>query len=498
MCREGDRATTTSAAVAAVRDAATVQTMPNGESSHRLMEQTTMSSSTSASRTMDLRYGAPVAYESELEKRGRTLGRRVLRYFRLRDGALYNHRKRGSAPTWAVSVIDCRVLASADKTTLMISLYDGKVLTLYPRSREICEHWEVALLKASKRKIGTYYGVTGIIGMGAFAEVRLGYDKETGEQVAIKIMKKNKKDRELMKSVESEIHFIRKNIQNNYVVRTFDVFNTKDNLFIVMEYLGGGMLYEILSDEGQFSEAHASEIMREILQGLKCLHDHDIVHRDIKPENVLCCSREWPYKVKLADFGLADFVLEDTFGDKCTRGMYGTPYFVAPEVIRGEAYGAPVDVWSCGVLLYNMLSGELPFDGSNIKEVLKRVKIGSFNFPDSEWASISDEVKDLIQGLLAYNPRTRLTARQALEHPWLTSTNLNTAAIGNDRTGLSAEARGRRTASMAMEDVVETIDAEEDDGRFNFGKMNVFFSRQSQERIEKSNANDGLDASDED
>eukprot|EP00180_Rhodochaete_pulchella_P001763 Plantae.Rhodophyta-Rhodochaete_pulchella.ctg2632.p1 GENE.Plantae.Rhodophyta-Rhodochaete_pulchella.ctg2632~~Plantae.Rhodophyta-Rhodochaete_pulchella.ctg2632.p1 ORF type:complete len:481 (+),score=88.32 Plantae.Rhodophyta-Rhodochaete_pulchella.ctg2632:101-1444(+) len=446
---------------------------------------------------MDLRYGAPVAYESELEKKGRAFGRRVVRYFRLRDGALYNHRKRGSAPTWAVSVIDCRVLASADKTALIISLYDGKVLTLYPRSREICEHWEAALNRASKRKIGTYYGVTGIIGMGAFAEVRLGYDKESGEQVAIKIMKKNKKDRELMKSVESEIHFIRKNIHNPYVVRTFDVFNTKDNLFIVMEYLGGGMLYDILSAEGQFSEAHASEIMREIMSGLKCLHDHDIVHRDIKPENVLCCSREWPYRVKLADFGLADFVLEDTFGDKCTRGMYGTPYFVAPEVIRGEPYGAPVDVWSCGVLLYNMLSGELPFDGANIKEVLKRVKIGSFDFPDSEWANISDEVKDLIQGLLAYNPKVRLTAKQALEHPWLTSSHLNTEAIANDRGGLSSQARGRRTASMAMEDVVDTMHADDDDTKFSFGKMNVFFSRQGQERRSKGESSGTADISDD-
>uniref|UniRef100_A0A7S1TDF9 Non-specific serine/threonine protein kinase n=1 Tax=Compsopogon caeruleus TaxID=31354 RepID=A0A7S1TDF9_9RHOD len=437
----------------------------------------------SQSQTMDLRYGLPVSYEGEMQKEGRRLHARKTRYFRLRDGALYNHRKRGSVATWSVSVIDCSVLASPDKTTLIVSMYDSKVLTLYPLTREECELWEQALKRASKRKIGAFYGVVGIIGMGAFAEVRLGYDRNTGEQVAIKIMKKNHRDRELMKSVESEIHFIRKKIVNQYVVRTYDVFNTKDNLFIVMEYLPGGMLYDALSSIGYFSEAQAAIVMREILEGVKCLHAHDIVHRDIKPENVLCKNKVWPYRVKLADFGLADFVLEDTFGDKCTRGMYGTPYFVAPEVIRAEPYGPPVDIWSCGVLLYNMLSGQLPFDGGNIKEVLKRVRQGTYTFPCDKWNAISEDVKDLIRGLLAYNPKRRLTAEEALNHPWLNRNDLSNQDIPNDRSKLGKDSRGEKTASMAMEDIVEVMNEEDksDASKFQFGKMSVFFSKHSQE-----------------
>eukprot|EP00180_Rhodochaete_pulchella_P004826 Plantae.Rhodophyta-Rhodochaete_pulchella.ctg992.p1 GENE.Plantae.Rhodophyta-Rhodochaete_pulchella.ctg992~~Plantae.Rhodophyta-Rhodochaete_pulchella.ctg992.p1 ORF type:complete len:426 (-),score=98.60 Plantae.Rhodophyta-Rhodochaete_pulchella.ctg992:1070-2179(-) len=365
-----------------------------------------------------------------------------------------------------------------------------------------CHQWAETLKKASTRKIGSFYGVTGIIGMGAFAEVRLGYDKASGDQVAIKIMKKNKKDKELMKSVECEIHFIRKQIDHPNVVRTFDVFNTKDNLFIVMEYMPGGMLYDILASEGQFSEAYASIVMREIFLGVKCLHDNDIVHRDIKPENVLCKNKEWPYKVKLADFGLADFVLEDTFGDKCTRGMYGTPFFVAPEVIRGESYGPAVDVWSCGVLLYNMLSGQLPFDGNNIKEVLKRVRQGTFDFPDREWSKISTEVKNLIKGLLAYDPKQRLSSKAALEHPWLNSKDLSTVAIDNDRKNLAYESRKQKTTSMAMDDVMNAIDQNdsedredevEDESKFGFGKMAVFLSKQAERKEETA-----LDPEDDD
>mmetsp|Transcript_1915 Transcript_1915/g.3453 ORF Transcript_1915/g.3453 Transcript_1915/m.3453 type:complete len:455 (-) Transcript_1915:1441-2805(-) len=433
-----------------------------------------------------LRYGEPVAFEGELDKDGKKFGGRKTRYFRLRDGALYNHRKRGSPPTWAVSVIDCKVKVEEAKNCVVLNLYDGKSLVLYGKSPGQCTQWASSLKQASTRKIGSFYGVTGIIGMGAFAEVRLGFDKQSGDQVAIKIMKKNKKDKELMKSVECEIHFIRKQIDHPNVVRTFDVFNTKDNLFIVMEYMPGGMLYDILASEGQFSEAHASVVMREIFLGVKCLHDNDIVHRDIKPENVLCKNKEWPYRVKIADFGLADFVLEDTFGDKSTRGMYGTPFFVAPEVIRGEAYGPAVDVWSCGVLLYNMLSGQLPFDGNNIKDVLRRVRSGTFDFPPREWSKISEDVKNLLRGLLKYDPKERMTSKAALEHPWLNSNDLSTAAIENDRKNLTYEYRKQKTSSMAMDDVMQVIDdphvgnkTGDDESKFGFGKMSVFFSGHS-------------------
>jgi serine/threonine protein kinase len=347
---------------------------------------------------------------------------------------------------------------------VIVQLFDGKKILVFPHSRADSDMWVDLLQRAATRKIGNYYGVTGLIGMGSFAEVRIGYDKASGDQVAIKVMKKNKRDTELMRSVECEMNFISKNIDHENIVKTYDVFDTRDNLFIVMEYMPGGMLYDILATEGQFSEKHAACIMRDLLEAVHCLHSYDIVHRDIKPENVLAVNKALPLQVKLADFGLADFVLENSFGEKSTCGMYGTPFFVAPEVIRAETYTPAVDIWSLGVLAYNMLSGKLPFDGSNIKEVLRRVRSGRYTFPDSEWAQISEEAKSFIAGLLELDPHNRLTAGQALRHPWLNNENLSESAIQNDRSALGYDQRKLRMSSMAIDDVAALLDMDDDEG----------------------------------
>ncbi|KAK1863095.1 hypothetical protein I4F81_005658 [Pyropia yezoensis] len=425
-----------------------------------------------------LRHGPPLALHGYLDKEGRKLHGRKTRYFKLQDSALFNHRRKDSLPTWGISLIDSRVTLGHKGEAIMLQLFDGKKLALFPHSRVDCDKWADLLQRASRRKIGNFYRVTGLIGMGSFAEVRVGYDKTTGEQVAIKVMKKNKRDTELMRSVECEMNFVSKCIDHVNVVRTYDCFDTRDNMFLVMEYMPGGMLYDLLANEGYFLERNASSIMKDILQGVACLHDHDIVHRDIKPENILAMNKEWPLKVKLADFGLADFVLETSFGDKCTNGMYGTPFFVAPEVIRGETYGPAVDCWSCGVLLYNILSGALPFDGNNIKEVLRRVRSGKYEFPEAEWRDISDDAKDLVAGLLELDPKKRLTAHAALQHNWIVSTELSTRPIRNDRSALGTQQRRARMSSMAIDDVKGALDLDDDsdDGDDGAAQLSVEFA----------------------
>ncbi|GAB0488965.1 hypothetical protein MMPV_000180 [Pyropia vietnamensis] len=425
-----------------------------------------------------LRHGPPLALHGYLDKEGRKLHSRKTRYFKLQDSALFNHRRKDSLPTWGISLIDSRVTLGHKGEAIMLQLFDGKKLSLFPHSRVDCDKWADLLQRASRRKIGNFYRVTGLIGMGSFAEVRVGYDKTTGEQVAIKVMKKNKRDTELMRSVECEMNFVSKCIDHVNVVRTYDCFDTRDNMFLVMEYMPGGMLYDLLANEGYFLERNASSIMKDILQGVACLHEHDIVHRDIKPENILAMNKQWPLKVKLADFGLADFVLETSFGDKCTNGMYGTPFFVAPEVIRGETYGPAVDCWSCGVLLYNILSGALPFDGNNIKEVLRRVRSGKYEFPEAEWRDISDDAKDLVAGLLELDPKKRLTAHAALQHSWIVSTELSTRPIRNDRSALGTQQRRARMSSMAIDDVKGALDLDDDsdDGEDGAAQLSVEFA----------------------
>lgn len=409
-----------------------------------------------------LRHGPPLAMNGFMDKEGRKLRGRKTRYFKLRDSALFNHRRKDAPASWGVSLIDSRV-AVGHKGEVIVQLFDGKKILVFPHSRADSDMWVDLLQRAAARKIGNFYGVTGLIGMGSFAEVRIGYDKSSGDQVAIKVMKKNKRDTELMRSVECEMNFISKNIDHENIVKTYDVFDTRDNLFIVMEYMPGGMLYDILATEGQFSEKDAASIMRDLLEAVHCLHSYDIVHRDIKPENVLAVSKSFPLRVKLADFGLADFVLENSFGEKSTCGMYGTPFFVAPEVIRAETYTPAVDIWSLGVLCYNMLSGTLPFDGSNIKDVLRKVRAGRYEFPDAQWAEISSGAKHFIKGLLELDPHARLTARQALNHTWLNSDTLSERAIANDRSALGYDQRKLRMSSMAIDDVAALLDMDDDD-----------------------------------
>mmetsp|Transcript_331 Transcript_331/g.1114 ORF Transcript_331/g.1114 Transcript_331/m.1114 type:complete len:443 (+) Transcript_331:185-1513(+) len=396
--------------------------------------------------------GDPVFFSGELYKDSTKFRRRKMRYFRLVDGALYNYRRKGEPPTKAYSVIDGKV--TCKENGILLQMSNGNELLLKTDDEQERSAWMTALQKATKRKIGRYYGIHGIIGAGAFAEVRLGYAKTSGQQVAIKIMRKNKRDHELMTAVNCELKFVSRNIRHKSIVSTYDVINTRDTLFIVMEYMEGGMLYDVLAEERMLSEKKAGHVLKSLLEALSFLHQNDIVHRDVKPENVLCSGREWPLTIKLADFGLADVIMEDNFGDKSVRGMYGTPFFVAPEVIRGENYGPGVDIWSCGVLLYNMLSGQLPFEGATLSEVLKRVKSGKVDFPEEQWSSISPEAKKLVRGLLDYDPARRYSAKQALADPWFHLAATRPEKLtGNDMTLLSSkEARDRRS-SVAVEDI---------------------------------------------
>lgn len=426
-----------------------------------------------------LKHGAPLALSGFLDKEGRKLRGRKTRYFRLKDSALYNHRRKDSGATWGVSLIDSRVYVGS-RGDIHVQLFDGKRVVLFPHSRNDCDRWADGLMRASRRKISNFYGVTGLIGMGSFAEVRIGFDKGNNRQVAIKVMKKEKRDSELMRSVECEMNFISRAIYHENVVQTYDVFDTRDNLYIVMEYMPGGMLYDVLAEQGHFSERDAAMVFRDLLEGVHCLHSFDIVHRDIKPENVLCFSKSFPLKVKLADFGLADFVLETAFGDKCTNGAYGTPFFCAPCIVTGKPYTTAVDMWSCGVILYNLLSGRLPFDGNNIKEVLRRVQAGKYDFPDAQWRHISPDAKDLIDGLLKYDPKKRLTASQALKHPWITSTTLSTTAIGNDRSLLGREQRKLRMSSMAIDNVKALLEMDDSDEDTDLQRLRKGFDWQGE------------------
>jgi serine/threonine protein kinase len=206
---------------------------------------------------------------------------------------------------------------------------------------------------------------------------------------------------------------IMKKLKHPHIVQLLDLFETKDNLYLVLELVEGGELFDRIVERGHYSERDAADIVKQMLQGTQYMHDNGVAHRDLKPENVLCGGPEGTI-VKIADFGLSK-----DFGGAALQTALGTPGYVAPEVLSGNPYDSAVDLWSIGVITYVLLCGFTPFYAENQRELFEQILSADFSFPSPEWDEISDSAKDFINHLLVVSPNERLTADTALEHPWI-------------------------------------------------------------------------------
>lgn len=285
--------------------------------------------------------------------------------------------------------------------------------------------WGEGLVRAGRMKVEEWYVLGRRIGVGHYGAVYEGWDKKSGEKVAVKIVEKGKeglsrKEREVYVRREREVVTLIGGHGN--VIRTLDVFDEKKRLIIVMEFADGGNVLQWV--RGKRSSENKVKVMAgQVVSAVAWLHGLSVIHRDIKPENLLVRDGV----VKLCDFGLSR-VLSNVCSTKeyNLSSICGTPVYVAPEVARKESYSFPVDMWSCGVLIYVLMSGRLPFSGDTIEDVLKNVAAcnGAVDFPMEKWSHVSPMAKDFIQKLLAPNPADRLTANEALSHPWLKSCSL--------------------------------------------------------------------------
>uniref|UniRef100_A0A1I8J5Y5 Protein kinase domain-containing protein n=1 Tax=Macrostomum lignano TaxID=282301 RepID=A0A1I8J5Y5_9PLAT len=241
------------------------------------------------------------------------------------------------------------------------------------------------------------YDLCSELGRGATSVVFACQKRGTNEKWAVKVIQK-KVDKKI---VATEIGILL-TISHPNIIRLKELFETSTHIHTVLEYVTGGELFDRIVSRGNYSEQDAAQCVRQLLEALKYLHEKDIIHRDLKPENLLYENERDDACLKIADFGLSKIISQDVQ----TATVCGTPGYCAPEVLLGKGYGTPVDMWGLGVIAY-------------ILEMYRKILRAQYEFDSPWWDGISRNARDLVSGLMQLDPAKRLTAAQALQHPWV-------------------------------------------------------------------------------
>ncbi|XP_071848698.1 serine/threonine-protein kinase Chk2-like [Apostichopus japonicus] len=318
-----------------------------------------------------------------------------------------------------------RILNNNDEIAL--SIPQNKVYVFVDTC--MCEEEQKIMPAEMKAK----YILSKQLGRGACGVVKLAFEKDSCQKVAIKIIEKKTFSmggtmmKNMDKAVMEEVRIL-KALNHPCIIKIEDVYETEERLFIVLELVEGGELFDRVSSRGKFSEDTAKVMFYQILVACKYLHDNKISHRDLKPENILLVNDKTETLVKVTDFGLSKFVGEVSF----MKTQCGTPTYLAPEIVAGggiSRYGRAVDCWSLGVILFICLGGYPPFSEEiKIMPLNDQIKRGYYSFPDKYWSGISDDAKDLIKRLLTVDPQRRLTTTKALQHSWLSNPDIKRRA----------------------------------------------------------------------
>uniref|UniRef100_I3K014 calcium/calmodulin-dependent protein kinase n=2 Tax=Oreochromis TaxID=8139 RepID=I3K014_ORENI len=269
------------------------------------------------------------------------------------------------------------------------------------------------------------------LGKGAFSVVRRCVKLCTGQEYAAKIINTKKLSARDHQKLEREARICRL-LKHPNIVRLHDSISEEGFHYLLFDLVTGGELFEDIVAREYYSEADASHCIQQILEAVLHCHQMGVVHRDLKPENLLLASKCKNAAVKLADFGLAIEVQGD---QQAWFGFAGTPGYLSPEVLRKEAYGKPVDIWACGVILYILLVGYPPFWDEDQHKLYQQIKAGAYDFPSPEWDTVTPEAKNLINQMLTINPAKRITAQEALKHPWVCVSSIYTSSTLLKLTG---------------------------------------------------------------
>lgn len=274
------------------------------------------------------------------------------------------------------------------------------------------------LVQANKDDPYKLYEVINLLGAGTYGQVYKVKHKETKELRAMKVIniKEAVKNLQEESTLINEINIL-KNLDHINIIKIFEYFITKDELFIISELCTGGDLFSKIAKDKILSERSACHIMKQVFSAIQFCHNNNIIHRDLKPENILIVpeknQNQELFSVKIIDFGTSDIFKKNIM----LKEKIGTSYYIAPEVLNGS-YNEKCDLWSCGVILYILLIGKAPFNGNDDEDIYFKIKNNSIKFDDKNWLGISHYVKDLILKLLCKDVILRYNAEQALNCEW--------------------------------------------------------------------------------
>lgn len=295
-------------------------------------------------------------------------------------------------------------------------IFPNKERTFYLLSKDARDQWVSEIKQAiGYASLTDFYDVKDAIGKGKFGTVKLGIHKKTSKKVAIKVMKKKQMTLQDIELQKREIEIL-KICQHPSIIKLLDVFENQDYIYIVMEYLKGGDLFNYLEKRDfTIPETKARDLTHSIATGLFYLHSFGIAHRDLKPENILMTDESDEAQPKLVDFGLSKIVGPN---EKC-NDPFGTLSYVAPEVLLQKPYDKSVDLWSLGVIIYLLISGTLPFDDDDDREIARQTIHDEVDFSYHIWKKIGSDVKQMIKKLLEKDKKDRMTLEEVLQHPWI-------------------------------------------------------------------------------
>ncbi|XP_062317516.1 death-associated protein kinase 2 isoform X2 [Osmerus eperlanus] len=272
-----------------------------------------------------------------------------------------------------------------------------------------------------QQKVEDFYEIGQELGSGQFAIVKRVKEKSTGLEFAAKFIKKRQSRGSRRgvrrEEIEREVDILRQ-LQHPNIITLHDVYETRSDVVLILELVSGGELFDFLAQKESLSEEEATQFIKQILDGVQYLHSKRIAHFDLKPENIMLLDKNVPLpRIKLIDFGLAHKI--EAGAD--FKNIFGTPEFVAPEIVNYEPLGLEADMWSIGVITYILLSGASPFLGDSKQETLGNISATNYEFDEEFFSSTSELAKSFIRQLLEKDTRKRMTIQDALNHPWIKS-----------------------------------------------------------------------------